>query len=614
MKKIFITLVCLALASTAMAQNKNIYARPNSSWMADSVLNPLWNWVKWADPLIQSSGGVQPGRGKIYYVDVNVDNAGDGSSWSNAKATLNGAVDVADPNSIIYIAQGSTEAMGAAADEVDVDVAGLTIIQVGDNTISNGFDYTGTVAGAFAIGADNVTLVNLRFHANTPDVNNAVNIEAGSIGATFIGCLFDTETPGTDEFHEVLNFAGANSNHLRVQGCTFLMGAGAARSGIAFLDSDYAVIAWNSFFGDFAIGDVNNVTTASIHIDISHNTFFQGTVGGTAGLNTVPCVVLVATTSGVMQNNNFYTNVATPGAAVTGADMFRAGNTYSETEAIDGIPVYLDDNVNNILGFDDAANLGTTSNITSDRDGSIAERLEFLVKYFETGTPGALVAPANTFSLLDILGSDGSTTTGAVAGSLLGAIGTDEASASTAFASTSVQADSDGSVLERLEQIDVDTSAIATSTSSTTGSDYWRETTVSKAGTNNAITEDLFDVAGGNIYITSFTCYVTETIDSNAATCKIIITRDDSAAATDFTTAVNIENDVLGSLWIFTAANPAVLTPLTPGSTGTTNLMNRWFCPEGMVSTIFSVTNLDGSITYYLSYIPLATGITVTAQ
>jgi hypothetical protein len=106
-----------------------------------------------------------------------------------------------------------------------------------------------------------------------------------------------------------------------------------------------------------------------------------------------------------------------------------------------------------MIGVNDSDNVMDSSSVASNRDGSVLERLEFIGKYFETGTPGALVAPASTFSLLDILGSDGSTTTGAVAGSLLGATGTNEAASATAFSSSAVEEDADGSVLEREEAL-----------------------------------------------------------------------------------------------------------------------------------------------------------------
>ncbi len=143
---------------------------------------------------------------------------------------------------------------------------------------------------------------------------------------------------------------------------------------------------------------------------------------------------------------------------------------------------------------------------------------------------------------------------------------------------------------------------------------YWQERTAVKVGANNASSQNLFDVAGGPILITSLVCYVTQEIDSNVATVKIIVDRDDGAADTEFTTAVSVETDVLGTIWVFSGVNPAVLTPLTPGASGTGNAQVPWFCPEGMVETVFSAVNLQGSITYYLTWKPLKAGVTVTAQ
>ena len=126
------------------------------------------------------------------------------------------------------------------ADAVDVDVDGVTIIQAGSNLISNGFDYstgtTGSVTGAFAIGADNVTLVNIRFHANVLDCNEAIDLEAGSTGVSIIGCLFDVELEGTDEFLECIDSPGAASDRLSVVNCEFSMGGGACNAAIYALE------------------------------------------------------------------------------------------------------------------------------------------------------------------------------------------------------------------------------------------------------------------------------------------------------------------------------------------------------------------------------------------
>jgi len=107
----------------------------------------------------------------------------------------------------------------------------------------------------------------------------------------------------------------------------------------------------------------------------------------------------------------------------------------------------------------------TSSTAEADRDGSLIERSEKIIELLETGTLNKLTAPADTYSILDILGSDGSTTTGAVAGSLLGAIGTNEAAADTPFSSSTTESDADGSILEREEYIQVELAKVPKSDS-----------------------------------------------------------------------------------------------------------------------------------------------------
>ena len=106
-------------------------------------------------------------------------------------------------------------------------------------------------------------------------------------------------------------------------------------------------------------------------------------------------------------------------------------------------------------------------------------------------------------------------------------------------------------------------------------------------------------------------------IGGNATNCKILINRDDSSADTDFTTAVTITSDVIGNVYVFSNANPAGLTPLVPGSNGSTTLMTSWYCPEGMIEQNMSADpggDAGDHITWSLTFIPLENGISVIPQ
>jgi hypothetical protein len=308
----------------------------------------FWRWssptnkgvgLQWMDQVENILGlGAGLGTGHIYYVDSNVSVAGDGSNWANAKETLDEAVGLctADNGDIILIAQGHSEAMGTGADVVDVDVAGVTIIGLGSGKLRPLFDYTDYDSGSFAVGADDVTLYNLTFCANVTDVNEAIEVEAGAEQVTIANCLFFCNAEGTDEFHECIKQSGAAADRLSVLNCEFDMGGGGAQCAIAFIDSDYAHIDGNTFFGDYAVADVNNATTASNHVVVSDNLIFNGTIGGNTGLNAKPGIALLATTTGLIVDNYIGCNLATKAAAIVAADCYLFENYYNEDESSAG--------------------------------------------------------------------------------------------------------------------------------------------------------------------------------------------------------------------------------------------------------------------------------------
>jgi len=300
----------------------------------------FWNWpggagIRWMGDIEELvEAGTNLGTGNIFYVDSNVTTEGNGTTWTTAKDTLDEAVGLctADNGDIIFVAQGHSESLGTGTDVVDIDVAGVTVIGLGTGKLRPLFDYTDYDTGSFAIGADDVTLCNVQFCANVTDVNEAIEVEAGAEQVTIQNCLFYANSEGTDEFHECIEQSGAAADRLTVTGCHFAMGAGGARSGIAFIDSDYAAIVGNVMVGDYAIADVNNATTASNHILIADNVLVNATIGGNAGLNAQPGIELLATTTGVIRDNDIVCNLATMAASIVAADCYCFRNYYNEDE------------------------------------------------------------------------------------------------------------------------------------------------------------------------------------------------------------------------------------------------------------------------------------------
>ena len=336
MKRIaFLVLLVVMLATAGFAvEKKGITTQSvSNTGLLRSLLQNRFDLVETDIEGIQSLQN--KGRGTYYYVYSGTgSDSYTGEDIDHPKATLDAAVGLctADAGDVIFVLQGHSETMGAAADEVDIDVAGITVIGCGEGKLRPLFNYTGDVTGAFAIGADDVTLYNLQFCAAAADVNDAIEIEAGAEQATIANCHFYASTEGTHEFFYSV-WVGDASDRPSVVGCEIDMAGGAAKNAI-FLDhdADYAYIVGNRIVGDYSDACIFDDTAACNHITIANNILFNGTVGGTAGLNTEPCIELYASTSGVIVNNTLICNVANLEAAAVGDDMYLAGNVYNEVE------------------------------------------------------------------------------------------------------------------------------------------------------------------------------------------------------------------------------------------------------------------------------------------
>ncbi len=129
------------------------------------------------------------------------------------------------------------------------------------------------------------------------------------------------------------------------------------------------------------------------------------------------------------------------------------------------------------IGANNANNAFLSDAVVADADGSVLEREQYiqaevdkidavtlavnpaagsLARFVASGGTALGTPLADSKSLMDAIGTDGTTAlagTCASASSLFGAIGTNEADASTPFTSANVQANADGTVLEREEYI-----------------------------------------------------------------------------------------------------------------------------------------------------------------
>ena len=160
--------------------------------------------------------------------------------------------------------------------------------------------------------------------------------------------------------------------------------------------------------------------------------------------------------------------------------------------------------------------------------------------------------------------------------------------ANNAFASTSVVANGDGSLIERLEYLQDYAVAVERAVEKLDGA---------------ADTDDLFTITGGPVIVMEFVGLVVTEIGGNAATCQIQEVTTAPAGAANLSTAVNVEGDAVGTSYTFTTAAPSVLTPTTAGALADVPAV-KWLCPIGTIKATFSAANV-GAIKWYMVYKPL---------
>jgi len=277
------------------------------------------------------------GAGDEYFVDSEATQASDdntGESWAQCLATLDAAVGkcTADQGDRIFVAARHAEDL-AAADAVDIDVAGVHVIGLGHGNLRPTFTYT-NAAGEIVVGASNVRISNIICNASVTTVLTAIDIETTNTGCVIENCRFGVDTAGTDEFNNAIT-VGDQCNNYVIQNCEFHQGTAAAVSAIKVdADTDYGVIKGNFVSGDYStaciVGD-----EADDMVRIEGNILYNGQATG-IGLNTEPCIELHANTTGVIVGNVCVCNLATKAAAIVAADCHLHENYYNEDESSSG--------------------------------------------------------------------------------------------------------------------------------------------------------------------------------------------------------------------------------------------------------------------------------------
>ena len=249
-------------------------------------------------PVLPGIGG-NVYTGNVFFVDSgNVD--GDDSPSAGTKqypfTTIDYAVGKCTANNgdLIIVMPGHTETVTAAAG-LDLDVAGITLIGVGNGSDRPTINFTTAVGADMDVDAANITMYNFLFTGGFDALTGPIDVNAADFQ------LLNCET--RDVTGQATDFivTDANADRLLIDGWIHRGAAAAgADTAITIVGGDDIIIRNFNIYGNFAVAAIENVTTAAV----------RATIGGGNGYNYIwtanaadVCVTMVATATGFIGPN-----------------------------------------------------------------------------------------------------------------------------------------------------------------------------------------------------------------------------------------------------------------------------------------------------------------------
>ncbi len=564
------------------------------------------------------------GDAAVWYVNSNVSTEGDGTSWTNAKDTVQEAIALASAGDFIDVAEAHAES-GSDPCLVNVTVAGLTIRHYGNGSRQGSYTFADTDT-TFRIGAANVTIIGGRFVAGISAVVVGIDVAAAADYFVLLSADFPEPSSVAYEFVRAIMLTTAADN-VKIIDCDYSnVGAIGATN---FLDLDTGIvdelqIIGNKIKGEFSEGAIHSDKVCT-QMWIESNVVTNLTTGQHG-------IEMTANATGVLKDNVVSTD--TVAASYDIGYLEELGiNWWDDEGTRDTSPVPWTTNETGVNRWgaselaqiegevEDALAVELLEKFLANIDGGsnaypdsvVAQSmLAFLMC---TGANPAITTFDNTTDSLQAIADHVQTliTTGAGTGVYPTGITNESIFAFILASGASATASTYDNTTDSLQAISDRVTTIAGNVDSTTtvaGRTYATQITDVTIADN-----DLFLVAGGPIMITSFIGEVTTVIPATACTTKIWMNATEAGLDYDFSTAVDMTGSVDGGRIIFTNVNPSVLTPLALGATGAGSLMSSWYCVPGLIQAVDSDDNTPaGAITWSMTWIPIVDGVTVAAQ
>lgn len=235
--------------------------------------------------------------GNVFWVDSGAASSGDGTfskPFLSIESAMNDGKLTANNGDIVMVKPGHAETVSAAGG-LDIDVAGVSIIGLGNGSNRPTITLDTADTADIDIDAADVTIENIIFSANFADIAAAIDVNAD--GFTLSGCRFQETAVDMNAKIWVQDAAATASDRLTIEGCEAVALDAANTHFVNFAGTpDNCKVIGNTLIGDWgtmAIGGAGVITNAII----TDNKIFN------AASTVDACINLAATATGIVMKN-----------------------------------------------------------------------------------------------------------------------------------------------------------------------------------------------------------------------------------------------------------------------------------------------------------------------
>lgn len=202
--------------------------------------------------------------GNVFWVDSGTGSNGNKGTQARPFATIDYAVGrcTANNGDMIMVAAGHVETVIAAAG-LDLDVAGISIIGMGNGSDRPTINFTTATTADMDVGAANILMYNILFLGGIDALAGPIDVNAADF--SMLNCETRDVTGQATDFI----VTDANADRMLIDGWTH-RGAAAdgADSALSIVGGDDIIVRNFSIYGNFDNGAIRSLTTLCARINI----------------------------------------------------------------------------------------------------------------------------------------------------------------------------------------------------------------------------------------------------------------------------------------------------------------------------------------------------------